>query len=752
MNKHRKITVHISLVAALILGGLATHARVDRASAQETLLNKLPKVDKKQPLLLQADQVTYDNQNNKVLASGNVEVYYNNYILLADRLIYSQSNNTLVAEGNVRIKEPGGAITNADRIQLKDDFTEGFVESLKVVTKEDAKIAAEKASRVDENTIIFKKGTFTPCKKCKNRKNPLWQIKAYKIIHKKDEKNIYYEDASLELFGVPVAYIPFFSHPDPTVKRRSGFLIPRVNQSKELGFTFEAPYFYNIAPNMDFTFSPRVTTKQGVLWKGQWRHRTENGSYSVKADGIFEKDPQTDEDFRGSVETKGAYKLGSWWNWGWDITAETDDTYRRVYELDSRIVTNRVSKVYMIGQTERNWFEANLYHFGALTSFDVSSAEAFVHPVVDYNYTFEDPFLSGELTFDVNAVSLSRDNGADINRLAAQLKWRRTLVDTLGQTWTPFLQARGDVSQVSNVEDAIAGTTGDRDFIARGTATAGMTYSYPFIARSASASHILKPTAQIIARPDVGDQTDIPNEDARSLVFDDTLLFDVDKFSGYDRIETGVRANFGVEYTLQMDSGGYARAVFGQSYHVSGENSFDEGTGLGKDQSDYVAGVYYEPSSNFTLISQARFDEKSFDVKRTDVFMKASYGPINATVNYANIDASAEEIAIGITEREELLASGSLKISDYWSVFGSMRYNLDAEPGKSGFIEDSIGLKYSDECFVLAVTYNESNISDDDLSKNQSVMVRFELKHLGGTDFSTDISDDFIANSDDNKN
>ncbi len=748
MNKRKITLVHIAFVTGLcVSGGLIfdTH----QAKAQDSLLQKLPQVDDKSPLHLQADEVTYDNKNNRVSAAGNVEIYYNDYTLLADKVIYDQRKNTLSAEGNVRIKEPSGSVVSSDKITLTDDFREGFIRSLKIVTKDDIKIAAESAERIDENTTIFKKGSFTPCKTCKDKKEPLWKIKAYKIIHKKDEKNIYYEGASLELLGVPVAYLPYFSHPDPSVKRRSGFLVPKVSQSNELGFTTELPYFYNIAPNKDLTFSPRFTSEQGVLWKGEWRHRVKNGAYNIKLAGIDETNPDADttgDGFRGSIETKGAFKISSWWNWGWDVTAETDETFRRVYELDNRVVTNRVSKVYLIGKSERNWFEANLYHFGALTSFDGSNAEAFVHPVIDYNYIFGSPILGGELSFDANVLSLSREDGADSNRLVTQLKWRRTIIDSLGQVYTPFMQARGDLYRATNVQDLITNEVGDDDYIARGQATAGLTYSFPFVSRTGSASHIIKPTAQIIARPDiVGDQNDVSNEDARSLVFDDTILFDTDKFSGYDRIETGVRANFGLEYTMQMYSGGYAKAVVGQSYQIAGENSFEEGTGLSKDKSDYVAGLYLEPSSNLTLISQARFDEDTLDVKRTDIYMRAGYGPVNTSINYANID---NEENLGILEdREEVLASGSIQISDYWSIYGSLRYNLVSEE----FIEDSLGLKYADECFVLSVTYNESFIEDQDIDSDRSVLVRFELKHLGGTDFKTGINDDLIADSNDNK-
>ncbi len=752
MNMIKKNFVH--LLCAISLSAGFSLVEGTEVNAQSSLVKQAnSSVKDKQPLLLQADEVTYDKRGNRVIAQGNVEIYYNNYTLLADRIIYDQKVNTLSADGNVRMKHPDGSVTNASTITIRDDLKEGFIDSLKIVTKDNARIAAARGRRVDENTTIFEKGVYTPCKTCKDRKAPLWRIKASKIIHRKDEGNIYYEGASLELFGVPIAYVPYFSHPDPTVKRRSGFLFPKVEQSSELGFTFELPYFYNLAPNKDFTFNPMVTSEQGVLWKGQYRHRTANGKMSISGAIIDEMNPGNGDSsrLRGSVETKGAFKLGSWWQWGWDVTAESDDGFRRVYGLDDKIVTNRVSKVYAIGKSERNWFEANLYHFGALTSLDTSNAEAFVHPSVDYNYIFANPVMGGELSFDANLLGLSRNNGTDLNRLVTQVKWRKTLVDSLGQVYEPKLIVRGDLRQYSNTDDQDGINPDDSNFYASGQAVGAFTYTYPFVARTKGAIHTITPTAQIVARPDIGSQDQLPNEDARSLVFDDTLLFDVDKFSGFDRQETGVRSNVGLQYTMQLNSGGYAKAIVGQSFHIAGDNAYQKGTGLGTDRSDYVTGLYLEPSSNLTFISQARFDEENFSMKRADVYMKANYGPFAGTVNYANIDASVDEQSLGISEdRQEVAASGSLQISNYWSLFGAIRYNIT----DNDVIEDSLGLKYADECFVLAVSYNESFIedADKDIEAEQKVMVRFELKQLGGTSFQTNVSDDLFAGTESHTN
>ncbi len=722
-----------ALIVAMLMAGWA-----GTALAKEDLLS--PQINKNAtnlPLLLEADELAYDNKNSRIVARGNVQVYYKNYALLADQLTYDQKANTLNAIGNVRIKEPDGAVVTADRITLTDDFRDGFIRSFRAVTKEEARISASNAYK-EGNTTVFEKGRFTPCKACENNPDapPLWQIKANKITHKKDEGNVYFEDGTFEVFGVPIAYIPYFYYPDPTVKRRSGFLGPEFSQSDDLGLTFGTPYYYALSPSKDLTVTPVVTTEAGFLLKTEWRQRLETGAYNIRAAGVFDDDPDNPtregQEFRGSLQSAGEFDLGSFWKWGWDGTLESDDTFRRFYKLDDIYTTDRISTVYLLGQSDRNYFEAHLYHFGGLTARDDDNSDSIVHPVIDYNYIFADPILGGELSYDANLLSLSRDSGGDVSRIINEVKWRRQFTDSVGQVITPFMQARGDLYKNTSFTDPIDFSSEDANTAARGQAVAGIEYRYPFVKQTSWATHVVEPIAQVIARPNIKDQGDIPNEDSQSLIFDDTLLFDINKFSGYDRLETGTRANLGVQYSMTGNNGLNTRIVAGQSYQLEGENPFNEDTGLGKSKSDYVAGVYVDLLRNLNLTSQIRLDEDDLALKRHDVQVTGYFGPVLAAVNYVNADAQPE---LGFDfEREEIAGLAALKLSDRWSIFGDMRYDLD----RDDFVRNSVGIKYSDECFMLSVTYAETNISDGEIQPDQSILVRYDILQLGNTASRTD--------------
>ncbi len=754
------------------------------------------KVDSSKPLYLQGDQLIYDNDGNSVVARGNVEIYFNDYILTAEEVVYDQGAGTLTAVGNVILKEPNGNVIRADRYTLTDDFRDGFVQQLSATAKDDTRISAERATRRDGNVTEFSNAKFSPCKSAEGVP-PLWCISGARIIHDQQAATVTYQDAQFELFGVPVVYLPYFQHPDPSVKRRSGFLFPNFSSSEDLGFSTTIPYYFALDPSYDFTFKPRYMTGQGVMWAGEWRQKLANGEYRVNFSAVdqeFDNLPtaKTDaqkarfedlEGWRGSVDTKGLFNLGSWWKWGWDVTVESDDTFRRFYKLDSRLLTDRVNQVFLDGVGERSYFGATLYHFGGLLLDDTDRSESLVHPVIDHNYVFDDTVVGGELRWNSSVVSLSRedrvnqvnsvtglplrdpDTGAvltegvnqSMNRAVTELAWRRQLIDQIGITYTPFANLRGDIYQLNEYVDQVTGDLEADQTYLRGMAATGATVAYPWVASSTLASHTIEPIGQVITRASHNDQRSLPNEDSQSLVFDDTNLFEIDKFSGYDRIETGTRANVGVQYTFQMHQGGYARLLAGQSFQVAGNNpfenpgfsrfddqgqagdqslrSFNPNSGLQTDSSDYVLGAYIAPISAFRIISQSRFNETDLELQRQDVFAQLVYGPVILDATYAFTSANPE---FGREEASQDVSAGvSLALTDRWTALARTRYDIDDDL----FLSNQFSLKYADECFILTATYLETHYRNVDIEPDHTVFLRFAFKHLGEFDYKTDVLD-----------
>ena len=722
------------------------------------------KLDETLPLYLQGDELIYDTSGNRVIARGNVEIYYNKNILTADQVIYDQGANTLTASGNVELKEANGNVIRADAYTLTDDFRDGFVQSLSVVTRDDSRITAARGERREGNVTEFSEATFTACKSDGNVP-PLWCVGARRIIHDQEAATIRYQDAEFKVLGTTIAYLPYFEHPDPSVKRKSGFLAPTYGNSSELGVFVELPYYFALSPHYDFTFRPRYMSDQGVLWQGDWRQKLANGEYSITFAGIdqdWTKLPSSNpnardlDGWRGSIETRGRFSLSSWWSYGWNATFESDDNFRRFYKLDSLLLTDRVNDVWLEGISDRNYFSAKLYHFESLLP-NNDSADSLVHPVIDHNYVFRDPVLGGELSWKSNALSLSRSDvqvgsnliSQDMNRVVTEVKWRRRFTDAVGITYTPFGELRGDVYQINYEDPNAPGLAGLDDTFLRGLATGGATVSYPWVANLGSTSHVIEPIGQIITHNASAKQEGLPNEDAKSLVFDDTNLFDTNKFSGYDRFETGTRANVGVQYTFQGPVG-YGRVLAGQSFHLSGENAYDEDTaafgtrsGLETKSSDYVLGVYLAPTDVFRVIAQSRFDEDDLTLRRQELAATFSYGPLALGTSYTYTNTNLLDETVGPTNafltEQDISAYATLRLTDRWSLSGSMRYDLE----RGARLYDSITLAYLDECFMLSATYSETFIEDvyRDIRPDQVVMLRFELKHLGGFNYQTNVVD-----------
>ncbi len=501
----------LALVLGLGIAGAIGLVTATPAAAQSFTYNpqpphpKPPRVANDGQMLVQAVEVDYDYNNSRVSAVGNVQLYYNGTSVEADRVIYDQKTKRLHAEGNIRMTDADGKITYANEIDLSDDYRDGFVDSLHVDTEDATRMAATRADRSSGNYTVFENGVYTACAPCKDdpKKPPLWQVKGARIIHDQKEKMLYFENAQLEFFGVPMAYMPYFSTPDPTVKRKTGFLMPGFTQATGYGFGVDIPFYWAIAPDYDATFMPRITSKQGVLLQGEFRQRLENGSYQVRLYGIDQLDRNAfagapgDRDFRGGVETRGQFSLNDKWVWGWEGVAFTDYTFMQDYRLSVyrdpyssflNLPTEAVSQLYLTGVGNRSFFDVRTIYYLSLSG--NQQTVPVVHPVLDYSNVFNYPILGGEVSYKTNLTSLTREQAvfdpitnvasaaglctptsADplartptqcllrgipgtYTRATGEVQWRRSFTDSAGEIWTPFASVRADASRRGNIEPA----------------------------------------------------------------------------------------------------------------------------------------------------------------------------------------------------------------------------------------------------------------------------------------------------------
>jgi LPS-assembly protein len=668
------------------------------------------------------------------------------------------------------------------------------VDSLRLDTPDQTRMAAARAERSQGNYTVFHNGVYTACAPCKDdpKKPPLWQVKAARIIHDQKEHMIYFEDASLEFFGKPLAWLPYFSAPDPTVKRKTGFLMPSLTSSSIYGVGVEIPYYWAMAPNYDVTLAPKITTKQGVLMQGEFRQRLLDGAYLIRGSGIHQSDPGAFIDgasrpWRGSVETDGKFAINQNWVWGWDALLLSDKYYLQDYNPSLSayrqdpdrlsVTTEGVSQLYLSGAGDRSYFDARSIYYLGFSSLDQQTHIPTIHPVIDYDYIFDRPILGGELGYKINFTSLSRNqadfdaitaNAATLSnpcaatadprqscvlrgipgsysRFSAETQWRRSITDSLGQVFTPFASVRADAASMQINNDPTVSNfiqTGDSDLV-RAMPTVGVEYRYPFISVQSWGTQTITPIAQIIARPNESQVNRWPNEDSQSFIFDTSNLFRTDKFAGWDRVEGGGRANYGLQYTAQINKAGFVSAMFGQSAQLFGENSYalpgasNTGldSGLDKTMSDYVASFSYQPNSTLTFSSRYRLDQSTFDVKRLELETTAAFDRWNVSLMYGDYAAQPE---IGFLDRRQgVYGTARVKLASNWAVFGGARYDINAEK----FTATNIGLGYIDDCLILALNYMTGySYSGPTVSTNHQIMLQLSLRTLGTTTTTQNVS------------
>ena len=735
-------------------------------------------------MLLTADELIYNNDTEMVIATGGVQIDYTDYHLVAERVEYDQKTGRMRAYGRVQIQEPDGNIISADEIDITDDFADGFVNALQIVTPDQTRIAAESAERRGGVETTFNNGVYTACQPCKEHpeKPPIWQVKAQRVIKDDRTRTIKLRNARFELFGMPIAYLPYLEVPDFDRKRKSGFLTPSFGTDDALGTWARVPYFLTLGPSADVTVTGTGYTQQGFLLDAEFRKRFENGMITLRAAGINqtgqdEFDASTAavdraEKQRGLIGTTGRFKINPRWTFGWDIMLESDPSFAQTYEITGFDDDRQKSEIYLTGLGRRNYFDMRAFwvdirdgriydgtdlsygndpsYLGDQMADFREDREARVHPVIDYNKIFSQPVAGGELSLDVNAQSISRKREYVVDgiyrglegqneRLTAEVAWKRTFTTDTGLRLTPLVAARGDIHHF-NTTSTPSMLYGD-DNATRGLLTAGLEASYPILATTGSSTHVFEPIAQVFVRNNEDVAGGLPNEDAQSFVFDATSLFERDKFSGYDRMEGGTRANVGFRYTGTFENGVTTHAIVGQSYQLAGLNSFavnsltyaGNNSGLEEDVSDVVGQAGFQLPIGVGLSASARFDKDDFDVQRTDVTANFTHEKLTGSLTYSNIKAQRDVNSAGYgseVDREGLNGALSLRFAENWRVFGSSGYDLIDKR----FSTSTVGFAYEDDCIALTVSYERKPSYTSD-PKKWSIGARLSLRTLGDLDY-----------------
>lgn len=705
--------------------GFGMSASADEHTALDQAADELTETEQ---VLFEADNLTYDANTGIVTASGNVEANYGGRILIADMVTYNDRTDEVFAEGDVAISQPSGEVLFADRIRLRNDLSEGIIDSMRLLLDNNAQLAATRATRTGNNVTELEEAVFTACEECEWAGAPLWQIRSFRVTHDQERQRIVYRNASFEILGVPVAYLPYFAHADPTVERQSGVLPPAVGNTTELGNWIEVPYYFALAPNYDLTVAPMVTSSEGLVLKSEWRHRTNNGAYELT--GSITNPARRDDDnnelagnrIRGHLFGSGEFDLRNNWEWGFGIEAVSDDTYLKRYDITDR--DRLVNNLYARRFEGREFTTLDSYYFIGLREQDDAGLTPIIPLLADHHQILDESFFGGQVAMNLNALMLQRTEGSDTTRFSGELTWTRSHVSDLGQVFTIFTSARGDIYHINNAP-VTPGDPDDEHFEVRVLPLAAFEWRWPFVRQNGSVRQVIEPIIQVVGAAHGGNPEDIPNEDSASFEFDETNLFSYNKFPGLDRWEEGPRINAGVRLAAHTLSGGSGSIVFGQSYRFRDDPTFDSDSGLESERSDYVGRIDLRPGRYLDLIHRFRLDRDDLHFRRNEVSLWAGTNQYNLEIGYVRL--ADDQIATTLGSREEITARTYLTLADNWALQAGARRDLE----DSEMIHSYAGLIYQDECTEIELSYRRRFTRDRDIEPSTAVMLRVRLHSLG---------------------
>ncbi len=691
---------------------------------------------------LEADVLIQDDRAKTLTAEGDVEIRHQGRTLRANRLIYDQAAGVVSASGSVVIIEPDGATAFAESVALDDRLAAGVAKGFSLRLKDNIKIAADTVVRRDANTAELNQAIYTPCLLCETDKEkpPTWSIRAEKVIQDQNNQTIYYQNAVIEMFGLPVFYTPVFWHADPNAPRMSGLLPPKGVASQRRGLSYEQPYYWAISPSRDLLLSPQINTKVSPFLNLQYRQRFYSGQITARLGYTYERDLDGDGERIGDLTSRsyvladGAFDIDSHWKWGFSTERASDDLIFDKYDVDD-VARQRgliasdnrrlTSQLFTTRQDNLSWFSINAISIQGLRPTDNDRSFPTIAPLIEARWEAPAPVMGGRLRVLGDAVVLTRDQsqfvatqpGADSRRATAQADWRTNLTFTSGLRLSPFLLARADYY---NIDDYPA--AGDNSSIGRALGVMGADLSYPLFRRDGDRTIILEPLAQLALSPESDADPRIPNEDSLVLEFDETNLLRANKSPGFDLFEGGLRLNAGMRGTVSFDDGRAISLLVGRSFRDQRDTALPARSGLQAKASDWIVATDAKAAKGLELYGRARFDGDTGDLRRLEVGADMTFERGAGYLRYLHDNQDITGV-----ERQDIDFSGDVFVTRRIGVTMAGIWDIENDVWR----RQELGVFYRDDCLDAAVVWVHEETFNRTLGPSDAVVLRLTLATLG---------------------
>lgn len=718
--------------AATLAALFLVSAGAGAAAAQEPAAASADSV-----VVLEADSLVRDDDAQTITAEGNVEARFEGRVLRTNRLIYNLRDNTIRAQGGVEIIDPDGTIRYAEEIEVDEELNTGFSTGFAARLAGGGTTVAAAAVRPSEGRNELRRFVYTACPICKiegtdKTKGPTWTLRARSAVQNQNSQMISYRDVVFQFGAVPVIYLPYFAHPDPSSGPRSGLLPPDVGSSRRLGGYYQQPYHWQISPFQDLTVAPQFNSKVNPLVGLAYRKRFYSGDLRLDGSAAYDQDFDGNgekfgnENLRGHIFGSGLFKIDDFWSWGFGLERAADDLYLRRYDIDrdSRArgpyigdLTRLISQAYTTGQNEDTYSSLALISFQGLRAVDEASTPLIL-PVGEFEHVMRDPVFEGQLRLQASTASLYRpDAGVDSSRITGGFEWRRDDIVGPGLVVSPFASVRGDFYRIGNAPSAQDETFG------RGLGLAGVEVSWPFLRSTERLDLMVEPVAMAALGTKGGNDARIVNEDSLAFELDDSNLFRANAAPNFDLWEDGARASVGVRATARTRDNKSASVLVGRRWREDAEPLFNRITNLDDETSDWVTTASVDLGPHLSGDVRARLSDADLSLVRLDAALRASVWRISTDARYFEVDKSLRPD----DPSREIRSSVGLRVTDRWSVSYGLQRDLDSDITLS----QNVHLTYRDDCTFIDLAYVRSETFDRVLGPNEGFQIRIGLSSLG---------------------
>jgi LPS-assembly protein len=674
-------------------------------------------IDEDQIVDFSADQVTYDNNADVVTASGEVRMNREGNFLAADQVTWNRKSGRVFAQGNVVLVTPQGDKLVGDQVELTDTLRDGTVYNLMVVLESGARVAATRGSRAGSVTTL-ENAIYSPCPVTTATgcpKRPSWAITAAKVIDDPSTGRVRFVGGRLQMFGITVPLLPVFNVARGN-EGATGWLAPDFSISSKKGFEIAEAYHWQIGPNRDVTLTPHVYTGVLPAMEAKYRQLDRWGAFQVggfltygKIESIDPDVTSTRRGLRGYFEANGKAQIDPLWSITTSLRVSSDKTLTRRYDITNDDRLRNVVNAERIAPD--SYITIAGWAFEGLREEDEQKQIPIALPAIDARFRKEN-LVGGTLQIQANSLSILRIEGQDTQRAFASAEWDLRRLTPWGQEFTLTAYGRGDVYHTDDAESTLVPIySGTNGWHTRVIGALAADLKWPFVGPLFGGIQRLVPRVQLVLTPPTPN-IDIPNEDARSVDLEDSNLFALNRFPGYDRWEDASRLTYGVDWSLDRKNLSIDTTI-GQSYRlVDRPGIFPQGTGLTDRLSDIVGRTNIRYGRFIDLTHRFRIDKDNFAVRRNEIDLTIGTTQTYAQVGYLKLNRNIDPTIEDLRDVEEVRLAGRILFSRYWSIFGATVIDLtdkneDPLSLADGWqpVRQRLGIQYEDDCLEVGLTW-----------------------------------------------